>query len=131
MNSMNRVQILKWIPLTTLLLSQLASADQCAWVTKDQAKDALKLIDSQKTLYSYCQPCGEDAPQQIRSMSAVIAPQGNSYYSIKLNDGMKSEKEIDLAYTYIKTGKNTLTNVAAMVGCPTQGVDAFVPAKAQ
>ena len=130
-NPVAPTQIIQWLPLTALVVAQLAAADQCAWVTKDQAKDALKLIEDQKTLYLHCQPCGADVPQMIRKVSSVIAPQGNAYYSIKLNEGMKSEREIDLAYTYIKTGRNTLTNVAAMVGCPTQGVDAFVPASAQ
>ena len=123
---MFKTLVARALPFAAFALSSTALADQCAWITQQQAQDALKLIQSQKSIYTLCKPCGETQVKRVRSATAQITRPDANFYSLQVNTGRKSQQDLDLAYTYIKTGSSTLTNLAGMVGCPAFDVDAFV-----
>jgi len=112
------------ILLAVLLVPSFARADQCTIVDADAAHAAVELARDRATV-SYCEPCGDKKPTAtaVRTRSArVISSQTDARVAI---DG----KEVDLAYTFVQTGKTTWTNLALMVGCGAQGVSAFLTLK--
>ena len=110
--------------LSLLAGSSVARADQCQSVETDQGVAAEKLLKD-ATVLSYCEPCGDARPTK--------APTG-PVRSVKVHLGASKNlltlavdgKDVDLAYTFIQTGKATFTNVAMMVGCQATGVSGFV-----
>jgi hypothetical protein len=110
--------------LSLLAVARVAHADQCQVLDADQATAAVKLLTN-ATILAYCEPCGDAPPATVPGPKAhsVQTHLGSSKHELTVAvDG----KEIDLAYTYIQTGKSTITNVARMVGCPATGVTGFV-----
>ncbi|MGE5184759.1 MAG: hypothetical protein ACM31C_21955 [Acidobacteriota bacterium] len=108
------------LALTFVCAPALARADPCMVVDADTAAAAAKLLKD-ATVVTYCAPCSDAAPSasKIRPKVELAAR------SVKL-DGT----EIDLAYTYVQTGKSTFTNVGLMVGCGATRVPGFIdPAK--
>ena len=66
-----------------------------------------------------CQPCGEviaNAKVSVARGVKVTSPEAN-YRSIVIG-----QKEVDLAYTYIKVAPNKFANVAKVIGCKADGV---------
>ncbi len=112
------------ILLAIVLVPSLARADQCAIVDADTAEAAVGLVRDRATV-SYCEPCGDKKPNAstARTRSARVVSSGHD--ARVAIDGT----EVDLAYTFVKTGKSTWTNLALMVGCEAEGVSAFVTLK--
>lgn len=94
------------------LLSSAAFADQCAVVNAEMTRKALSILKDAQTVHSFCQPCGDRAPQKLYVRNASFKQFDNSNYEVLING-----KSIDLAYTYV----NGL-NLATIVGCKTTGV---------
>lgn len=109
------------IALATLSFS--AFADQCAWMSPVMAKRAEMLIQSGSEIASLCQPCGEviaNAKVSVARGVKITNQQGN-YRSIVIG-----QKEVDLAYTYIKVAPNKFANVAKVIGCKADGVSEVI-----
>lgn len=102
------------LPVVSMLLFSIAQADQCAYVSKDQAQAALKAVQKAEDVDSLCQPCGETQAQGIGFNTAEAKPVGSENFWGLYLDGRLT----DLAYTYVD-GKN----LAAIVGCETMYVD--------
>jgi hypothetical protein len=100
-----------------LMTSSMAFADQCAFVSQDTAKKALKMISDLSSIQTLCEPCGETKPQTI-DIKSIGAGDVNyqGFWQVSVNG-----KGLDLAYTYL----NGL-NVAQLVNCPSQGVSSSI-----
>ncbi len=97
--------------------SSVAMADQCAYITKAQAKAALKMVLETTTLQTLCEPCGESVAKKTTYKEVGVRDVKYQGYWELQADG----KGLDLAYTYV----NGL-NLAQLVGCPANGVSASI-----
>lgn len=96
-------------------LASIANADQCAYITRQQAEKAIKAVLDTTKLQTLCEPCGESKPQSLTIKSIGIKDVGyQGYWQLSVND-----QGLDLAYTYV----NGL-NLAKVVGCTATGVSA-------
>ena len=112
---------------TALFAPTLAHADQCAWITKDQAiagaRELGKMFGSK--YLDYCEPCGDTAPiaKTVKAVSFAWADGSRTDFEVKVNG-----QPIDLAYAYVKVDTDddgtldTFQNLAATVGCPASDV---------
>ncbi len=102
------------------LLCFPALADQCAYITKEQAKRAISRLNLNQTIYLLCEPCGEKMPQAtvITNLSMETVDY-QDFWQVKVN-----EKGIDLAYVFIDSGieGNYWVNLAAVADCQAQSV---------
>ncbi|WP_013325074.1 hypothetical protein [Gloeothece verrucosa] len=110
----------------TALLSLPAFADQCSYITKEQAILAVSRLQVGQTLYYLCEPCGEKLPQQVLVQSLAAGTVGyENFWQVQVNNA-----GIDLAYVYIESGiGNPPINLAAVAGCPATGVSLVLPAR--
>lgn len=101
-----------------------ALADQCSYISKQQAINALERLQVGKNIYKFCEPCGEKLPQPIRinSLSATTVNFEN-YWQVKVNN-----VGIDLAYTYVNSrNSDRWINLAAAIDCPARNVSIILP----
>ncbi|MCB9072518.1 MAG: hypothetical protein H6623_02765 [Bdellovibrionaceae bacterium] len=102
-----------------LVFSANAMADQCAYVSKDMATQALQKVAGSKKVQSYCLPCMNTqgaATYDIKSLGiADVDYQG--YWELQING-----QGVDIAYIYVD-GKS----LASLVSCPTVGVPEELP----
>lgn len=102
----------------------LASADQCAYVTKAQADDAFALVTAGATIVDFCEPCG-DQPQSVKVETVTSAETGfENTWEVSVNG-----RGIDLAYTFIENGDGNWVNLSKMVDCPSDGVSCLLDAQ--
>lgn len=112
--------------LAVLAVPSLALADQCAWVSAQQARDAAKAAVSGRKYIDYCEPCGDQIgrvrAKVIETVSVKEASDGTSR-ELFVNGDAK-----DLAYVFVQTseGASGFENLAALAGCRTEGVSAKV-----
>src|SRR5262245_64618847 len=99
------------------LWSGAARADSCPVVDDARAARALDVLDRHPDVISYCEPCGDVAPEPPVHVTRTVARHGPRGVEIVL-DG----RAIDLAYTYVQTSSHRYENLAALAGCPTTGV---------
>jgi hypothetical protein len=100
-----------------LLLAPAVRADQCAYVTKAQAVAAFNQLSIGKTIYEFCELCGDKISKPILinslSISNTTTP---GYWQVMVNG-----QGIDLAYTYIDYGNNKpdgrRVNLALVANC--------------
>jgi len=82
------------------LLCFPALADQCAYITKEQAKRAISRLNLNQTIYLLCETYGEKIPQATRitnlSMETVDY---QDFWQVKVNG-----KGMDLTYVFIDSG---------------------------
>ena len=110
--------------LTMLCLPALA--DQCSYITKEQALSAISRLNLNQIIYLLCEPCGETVPKLtvIKSLSAETVNY-EKYWQVKVNN-----RGIDLAYVFVDSGiENNLVNLAAISNCPAQRVSPVLPKK--
>lgn len=109
-----------------LCLSGAAFADQCAYVSQEQAESFARMISIGDTVYHLCEPCGDSTETQseeaIKVESIAIESVGGDQAEVLING-----RGMDLAYLYLVTaelGSNNivLTNGASVVACPASGV---------
>ena len=102
------------------LISASARADQCSYLTRDQADRAINgIVASSRVALDFCEPCGDSAPGKPYRITEVRIREAGyqNYWEILVN-----KVPVDLAYLYIKTGRFSWSNVATLLGCETQGV---------
>ena len=107
-----------------LLFSLPVLADQCSYISKEQALTSLSRLNVGQTLYLFCEPCGEKFPTSTVIESLSTATVGyQDFWQVKVN-----KKGIDLAYTFVESGiDNYLLNLAAIAGCPAKEVSPVLP----
>lgn len=96
-----------------------ALADQCAYISKEQALIAISRLNLGDTIYLFCEPCQENRPQRtvIQSLS-VETVDYQDYWQVNINN-----EGIDLAYVFIPAQvDNHFINLAATTGCPASNV---------
>lgn len=100
--------------MALVLASSSAFADQCAYITKDQAAKAVKNLLNAETIQTLCEPCGETKATSIKEVQAIEIKTTGYEDTVQISlDG----KAIDLAYTFVN-GKN----LANKSGCEVSGV---------
>ncbi|MDA8325612.1 MAG: hypothetical protein M0033_05270 [Nitrospiraceae bacterium] len=128
---MNRVKTLFLISMLTFSFIPLSNsfADQCAYISQEQASKAMQYLQGGTTIYEFCQPCGDTSPSQlvvhdsqVKSTGTRMFNSSNEYVEIAVNN-----QNIDLAYTYVPDGKGKYINLAFLSGCPTTGVSKYLP----
>ena len=76
-----------------------AWADQCAYVSKEQALAAVSRLQVGQTIYQLCEPCGNRISSPIRIQALSAATTGSQdFWEVKVNGA-----SIDLAYTFINS----------------------------
>ncbi|MDJ0573506.1 MAG: hypothetical protein QNJ53_31320 [Pleurocapsa sp. MO_192.B19] len=91
-----------------------ALADQCSYITKEQASTAISRLNLNQTIYKLCEPCGEKNPQptMIENLSMETVD-GKDFWQVKVN-----AQGIDLAYVFIDSGiDGNFINLAAVANC--------------
>lgn len=108
--------------LCSALFSAAAHADQCAYISQQQAAKALDHIKPGSTVINFCEPCGDKnffthTEQKVTELKA--APAGyQDFWEISVNG-----KGIDLAYTFVKMPKDgSFLNLSKLADCPSQSV---------
>lgn len=104
--------------MITLLVS-VALADQCSWISAQNAAAALEHLGPGREWLAFCEPCGDAEPVLGKVGRATVATvDGGRFRQVSI-DG----NPVDLAYTYVHAGNDAgFTNLAALVGCPATGV---------
>ncbi|MBP7584680.1 MAG: CAP domain-containing protein [Spirochaetes bacterium] len=103
------------ITLPLLLLPFILFADQHQVLNSGTAQRAYEILRKAQAIYSYCEPCGDSAPEKIGVNETGFEGRGDSF-SVKVNG-----REIDLAYVYVKNGERW-ENLALLLGLATTGV---------
>lgn len=100
--------------MALVLSASSAFADQCAYITKDQAAKAVTTLLSAQKIQSLCEPCGETRAANVKAVNTIAIRSTGVDNTVEITlDG----KGIDLAYTYV----NGL-NLALTSSCPAEGV---------
>lgn len=107
----------------TFALSITAFADQAAYITEEQAKEAVELLKDRGTIKHFCQPCNDKSvrTEKIETIEAVPAGYEN-YWEVKVNG-----KGIDLAYVYYEKKKGKWKNAAQRLDIKVSDVPRFLP----
>ena len=104
--------------LAGTLWSAAARADQCQLVDDAVASRAVKALAGNPDVIQFCEPCGDKAPgEPTRATRVTKGRDSMGEYAVVID-----RREVDLAYTYVKTSPAHYENVAALAGCPTSGV---------
>jgi hypothetical protein len=116
-----------FILFAAFMASFAALADQCAYNKISDAKSAKALIKNNEII-QWCQNCGQNKPSTISRVDEIdMTNPSESFYEIKVKvDGQDKDVYIDLAYTYVRTASDVFTNIAHMVGCPSEGATTFI-----
>jgi hypothetical protein len=125
------------IGLSLLLPAIPANADQCMLIPKSQAIAAMSRLEPGQKIYSLCELCGERKPQPITIKTIeLINDPGSKLWQIKIND-----RQIDLAYTYIRSQNfndsrspdaietNSQINLSIIAKCPAKGFTPIISVK--
>lgn len=96
-----------------LCMSFAAMADQLEYMSEEQAKAAVKLLQKQKYVLLYCSNCPEDYNQKVYVKLESVSYRYTDYmdfYEVVVegidSNGNKVSETIDLAYAYIMKKKN-------------------------
>jgi hypothetical protein len=110
--------------LFLLLFAAPSHADQCAWISRQTAKEAATLILTSEKMAKLCEPCGEVHTEIVTVHKAEARPTQDKFWEVVV-DGTP----VDLAYTFVEVdGK--MKNVAKLVSCPAVDVSEELPKKA-
>lgn len=100
-----------------------AWADQCAYISKEQAIAAISRLSLNDTIYNLCEPCGDKIaqPSLIFDLGAATVDYKN-YWQVMVNG-----KGIDLAYVFVDSGlDDKLINLAIASDCEVTSVSATI-----
>ena len=103
-----------------------ALADQCAYISKEQAIAAISRLSLNDTIYNLCEPCGDKIaePSLIFDLGAATVDYKN-YWQVMVNG-----KGIDLAYVFVDSGLDgKLVNLAIAADCEVTSVSATIDAE--
>ncbi len=114
---------------SSFVASPLARADQCAVVSRGQSDLALARLRQPGTwILELCEPCGEQLgpsarPYLVERVERVPWPHGagGDDFEVRVNG-----RAVDLAYVFVHVGAGQFENLAALAGCPAEGVSARV-----
>lgn len=103
-------------------LPTAAFADQCAWMTKDQAREATHFAEKGLKFVDLCEPCGDQLEKvSVSTIESAAARQ--------TADGVHEELVIngepkDVAYVFVESvaGSGEFENLASLAKCQTQDV---------
>lgn len=111
-------------------------ADQCAYVTEEQAQAAAESLPVGGKFVPFCEPCGDEQfpagePQVVESSVVHALPVsetglGQDYWELQLNG-----EGVDLAYIYVQQDSGMFINLAKLADCPASGVKAEYDAEGQ
>lgn len=110
--------------LISAIFSLPAYADQCSYVSKQQAINTISRLNIGDRIYLLCEPCGERVPQTVEIQNlAMEKVDYQDYWQVKVNDS-----GIDLAYVFVNSGVgNNPLNLAAIADCPASRVSTTIP----
>ena len=108
-----------WAILSLMsILSTSAMADQCEWISGEQARAAISQLRLGKKFISYCEPCGNaQGPAQVITSFDVSLVDDGKYHAVWING-----KTVDLAYVFIQTNGNIYKNLSDLANCPAEEV---------
>ena len=98
--------------LFILLATTVAQADQLEWITKAQAEQAVKYLESQSELILWCACCTDDVASKIALTKVYYekVAEADGYYQVFVEGtdefGNEVSRGIDLAYVHVKVGRN-------------------------
>lgn len=123
---MPKKSIATLIVLHVAFFSFNALADQCRYVTKDQASKAAEVFRSKKRFFNFCKNCGDTSARGYFVESASYEPVDDKHIKEPLFEVLINKNGVtDFAYSYVKVdGK--YENVAMLAGCPVKGVDRYL-----
>lgn len=99
--------------LVLSLISGIAFADQCSYISNRQAKKAVRALIGAQYIHTFCEPCGDTKAQIVLADSVSLRKTGiEKTWEVLIN-----QQGIDLAYIYVDG-----LNLAKVVSCPTEGV---------
>lgn len=110
-----------------VLAATAARADQCAYVTKEQAERAAHVLKLGSEFVEYCEPSRTPPPTRSQKVETVTVghpqlraggPVNEAYWAVTVN-GM----ELDVAYVFVRRDERW-ENVAMLAGCPVVDVKA-------
>lgn len=103
----------------------MAHADQCAYVSIDEADKARKILESVSELIEYCELCDGDKPKVARIQEVEVrrVEGGAGYRELYVNGA-----PIDLAYVFVPDGDKTgqYRNLSKMAGCKSDSVSVTI-----
>lgn len=100
--------------VVVLCLSTGAMADQLAYVSEEDARAAVELLEKQKYVLLHCGCCDEDAPKLYVKVATVSYRYTGyeGFYEVFVEgvdaNGNPVSKALDLAYVHVKKKKNAL-----------------------
>lgn len=107
------------------LTANAALADQCAYISKPEALMAAAHLQLGQTIYNFCENCGDRRPRPVTVQALSVGTVDyQDYWQVSVNG-----RGIDLAYTYLNMNPEQprqQTNLALVVGCPTQGATPII-----
>lgn len=97
-----------------LLLANISFADQLAYITKEQATQAVETIKKMKFIFDFCGCCNITKPQKIKPKRVYKKHTGyEDYYEVYIDYIDKNGKTVsfplDLAYVWNKKSKKAQT----------------------
>jgi len=96
-------------------------ADQYAWITREQAREAASYLASGTVFLDYCRPCGDVYYKKHQVAQVEVSYTGTEqYYQVKINGRGK-----DLAYTYVYH-QGYWTNLAWVLGLKASDVPFYL-----
>lgn len=100
-------------------------ADQAAWISKDKADAAVKILSKAGAVRHYCEPCGDEgyrSEKVSKVRTGWVDYNDQDYYEVLIN-----ETPVDLAYVYILQ-QGRWTNIAMMLQIEVSSVSREMPA---
>ncbi len=97
--------------LCLLLATFFASADQLSALTLAQAEKAVAYLKKESTVILWCSCCESESMKRITVNEVFMkADKDGKYYSVVVKgrdeEGKEVEEYVDLAYVFVKKGKN-------------------------
>jgi hypothetical protein len=110
--------------ISSIAITLPALADQCAYITKEQALSALSRINLGDTIYELCEPCGDTQATTIKVTSlAARTVDYEDFWEVAINN-----KGIDLAYVFIESNIDSPPlNLAGVSGCSASDISPVLP----
>jgi hypothetical protein len=98
-------------------LPAAALADQCAWMSKDQAREATHFAEKGLKFVDLCEPCGDKLEKvSISTIDSAAARQtaDGVHHELVINGEPK-----DVAYVFVETvtGSGEFENLASLAKC--------------
>lgn len=95
-------------------LTGIGSADQLAYITKEQAETAAVLLKAEKEVLLFCGCCSNDPKVYLKVTSVTVQHTGyeNFWQVIIAGTNRKGEKvvtEVDLAYVHVNRKDKAIT----------------------